>query len=63
MTDQQSPIPEQVASTFRTFLVAVGSYMAGKGWVDNGLAMATVPMLLVGVPFVWNQLKIRRRYK
>jgi uncharacterized membrane protein len=52
--------PEQLASTLRAFLIALGGYRVGKGWVDAGLVSAAVPLLLVGVPYVWNQLKIRR---
>lgn len=63
ITEDQSPVPEQVKSTVRAFLLALGGYMAGKGWIDEGLAAATVPVLLVVVPYAWNQVNIRRRYK
>lgn len=63
ITENQSPVPEQVASTIRAFLLALGGYMAGKGWIDDGLVAATVPMLLIVVPWLWNQRNIRRRHK
>ena len=63
ITEPKSPVPEQVRSTIRAFLLAMGGYMAGKGWIDGSLAAATVPMLLIVAPWAWNQINIRRRYK
>ena len=63
MKPETSPIPEQVISTVRAFLLALGGYLAGRGWIDGTLAAATVPMILVAVPWAWSQLNIRRRYK
>ena len=61
--ENTSPVPEQVKSTVRAFLLALGGYLAGKGWVDGTLAAATVPMILIVGPYAWNQINIRRRYK
>ncbi len=63
MTTNTSAIPEQLASTLRAFLIALGAYLAGKGWIDEGLASAAVPLVLVGGPYIWNQIKIRNRHK
>lgn len=61
MTD--NPTPEQLASTLRAFLIALGGYLAGKGWIDEGLASAAVPLILVVVPYAYNQWKIRKRHR
>jgi len=53
-----SAVPEQVSSAFRTLLVAVGGYMAGRGWIDGNIAAALVPVIVIGVPFAWGQLRL-----
>jgi hypothetical protein len=63
ITENTSAIPEQLASTLRAFLIALGAYLAGKGWIDEGLASAAVPLILVGGPWIYNQMKIRNRHK
>lgn len=55
-----SAVPAQLASTLRAFLIALGAYLAGKGWIDAGLASAAVPLVLVAGPYIWNQLRIRK---
>lgn len=54
-----SPLNDQLASAFRTFLVALGAYGTGKGWFNHELFTAAVPLIMIGWPLVWAQLKAR----
>jgi uncharacterized membrane protein len=55
-----SAIPEQLAQAIRTALIAIAGYMAGKGWLDEELASAILPVVLLLVPFVWGQITAKR---
>lgn len=54
-----SPVPDQFASAFRALLIAFGAYGTGKGWFNHELFAAAVPVIMIGWPFVWAQLKAR----
>ena len=54
---------DQLTSALRQLLIATGAYMAGRGWIDEGIAAALVPVLLIAGPMLWSQLKIRKRHK
>jgi len=58
----QSAIPEQAGAVIRTLLVAVGGYMAGKGWIDSNIAAALVPAVMVLGPMLWSQLRVLKTH-
>lgn len=55
-----SAIPEQLASALRTLLAALGGYAVAKGWLTADVAAALVPVVLIGLPLLWSQFKVRR---
>lgn len=44
----------EILSSLRVLLAAVGGFVVGKGWIDEGIAEALVGFVVVVVPFVWN---------
>ncbi len=54
-----SPLPDQAGAAIRTLLVAVGGFMAGKGWIDANIVAATVPVVMIIGPGIWSQIKAR----
>lgn len=59
VTVPASATNDQLASAFRAFLIALGAYGTGKGWFNHELFAAAVPLIMVGWPFVWAQMKAR----
>lgn len=62
ITIGESAVPAQTNSAIRAFLIALGGYMAGKGWIDSGLAAAAVPVLMIVGPAIWAQFSVRRSH-
>lgn len=58
----ESALPEQTGSAIRAFLIALGGYMAGKGWIDANLAAAAVPVIMIIGPTIWAQIAVRRSH-
>lgn len=63
ITVNATAVPDQLGAALRQFLVGLGAYMAGKGWIDEGLAAATIPMLLIVGPMLWSQLIVRQQHQ
>lgn len=59
ITVSASATNDQVAAALRAFLIAVGGFMAGKGWIDANIATAAVPVILIAGPAIWAQLSAR----
>lgn len=59
ITVSASSTNDQVAAAVRAFLIAIGGFMAGKGWIDANIATAAVPVILIAVPAMWAQLSAR----
>lgn len=65
MTDQpiivsSDPLPEQIASAARTFVLLFIAWCAGKGWLDESDVTLIGGVVGVALPIVYAQLKIRR---
>jgi hypothetical protein len=58
----ESALPDQAGAAIRTLLVAVGGYMAGKGWIDANIVAALVPVIMIVGPLVWGQLRVLRTH-
>lgn len=56
-----SAVPDQVQSTIRTAVIALGGYIAGKGLIDSELVGILVPAILVLGPWLWSQFSILRK--
>lgn len=54
---------DQLASGFRSLIVALGAYGVGKGWFDGELVAAVVPFLMIVGPIAWGQLKARAMHR
>ena len=59
ITVNANPAVDQLGSAVRALVIALGSYAAGKGWIPADIAGALGTLIVVGVPFVWGQLKMR----
>ncbi len=55
----ESPLNDQLGNALRAFLIALSAYASGKGWIPADIGGAAVGLVMVGVPFVWGQLKTR----
>ena len=62
ITIGESALPAQTGSAIRAFLLALGGYLAGKGWIDANLAAAAVPVLMIIGPTIWAQMTVRRSH-
>jgi hypothetical protein len=64
MMPDQTPIQigsqtgEQLGQAVRVLLSAVAGWLVAKGWLDATIATAALPVLLIGIPIVWGQLRI-----
>lgn len=54
-----SAAPDQLASALRALLIALGGYVAGKGWLDASIITAAIPVIMIVGPTIWAQLKAR----
>ena len=59
ITVSASATGDQFAAGLRALLIAIGGYMAGKGWIDANIATAAVPVLLIVLPALWAQVSAR----
>lgn len=57
-----SALPAQTGAAVRALLIALGGYMAGKGWIDANVATAAVPVIMIVGPALWGQVTARRRH-
>jgi hypothetical protein len=57
-----SAAPDQLASAFRSLLIALGAYGAGKGWFDANIVAAAIPVIMILFPTVWAQFKVRSQH-
>lgn len=58
----ESALGEQLGQAIRTLLIAVGGYIAGKGWIDGNIAAAIVPVIMIAGPLLWGQLRVLRSH-
>ena len=49
----KSAFVQQLGSVVRAALTYGAGYLAAKGWLDDGLAMSLVPLLLMGGSLAW----------
>lgn len=53
-----SAATEQLGQAARTLLTALGGYAVAKGWISGDIATALVPVVLIGGPLLWGQLRV-----
>lgn len=58
---KDSAAPAQLMTALRSLLLAAGAYAVGRGWVDDGLVQAAVPVLLIVGPLIWSQFSTRKK--
>lgn len=58
---KESAVPAQTLTAFRSLLLALGSYAVGRGWIDDGILQALVPVVLIVGPLLWSQLATRKK--
>lgn len=54
-----SPTVGQLTAAVRTLLAAAGGYIVAKGWLTSDLVNAIIPVVLIGAPLIWDQLRVR----
>lgn len=58
---KDSAAPAQFMTALRSLLLALGSYAVGRGWIDDGLLQAIIPVALVVGPVLWAQFSTRKK--
>lgn len=62
ITVPESAVGGQLGQATRILLVAIGGYMAGKGWIDANIASAAIPVILIAGPLAWGQFRLLRTH-
>ena len=57
----RTPTKDQLGSAFRSLLMGLGTWAVGRGYLEADTATGIVTILLVAVPFLYGQWKIRTR--
>lgn len=54
----RSALMAQLGGVVRALLYTAGGWLVAKGWLDDGLVQALVPVVLTGGALIWQQLRI-----
>jgi uncharacterized membrane protein len=54
--------PGQLMAALRTFLVAVATWAAARGWIDAQVGMAGAGLLVIAAPALWQQYVAKQKH-
>jgi hypothetical protein len=61
ITVNSTPVPDQITSAVRTLIQLFGMWAVGRGYLVDSDVWLISGLAAIAVPFLYNQLRIRRQ--